>query len=86
MTTDQRQRVRKLQDKLCTKAVGYKGVDEQACADCERPCGYGVELLSVLCVERVARAEPGGGIFRPAVVGMENSMRRVFRAINRKWR
>lgn len=86
MTTDQRQRVRKLQDKLCTKAVGYKGVDEQACADCERPCGYGVELLSVLCVERVARAETGGGIFRPAVVGMENSMRRVFRAINRKWR
>lgn len=82
MTPDQRQRVRKLHDKLCTKAVGYKCVYEQECAVCESPCGYGVEMLSCVGLEPPKRwkERDGSGEIRP--VG-RRSTRRVVRAMNR---
>lgn len=83
MTTEQRARVRKLQDKICTRAVEYKGVREKECARCESPCGYGVELISCLGVEQV---KPQAVELPQTVVGRAHSMRRVIRSINRRWR
>ena len=83
MTTDQRQRVRKLQGKLCAKAVGYKGVDEQACADCESPCGYGVELLSVLGMEKPQTPAP---VYPKVGMARKGGERRMIQGINGRWK
>lgn len=82
MTPEQRQRIRKLSEKLCTRAVGYKCVHEQECAVCESPCGYGVEMLSALLIEPPKRwkERDGSGEIKP--LG-RRSTRRVLRAINK---
>lgn len=82
MTQDQRQRVRKLQDKLCTRATRYKGVNEKACAQCESPCGYGVEMLSCLMVEPPKRWRERDGSCSIELVRSRKT-RRIIRSMNK---
>ena len=81
MTPYQRERVRKLQDKLCTKAIRYKGVNEEACRTCESPCGYGVEMLCLIGIEPPKR-ESGSGHDR-SLAQNNRSVRKIIRSMNR---
>ena len=82
MTPEQRKRVRRLQDKLCTKAIRYKGVNEGACRNCERACGYGVELLSTLLME-IPKSWTERGSSSGSAPVRSRSLRRIVRSINK---
>lgn len=82
MTVEQRQRVRKVNDKLCVKAAKYKGVDEKACANCESPCAYGVEMLAALGMDAPRRWKERDGGAGASVIP-SRSTRRIMRSINK---
>lgn len=84
MTLETREKVRRLQNKLCAMAVEYKGVKPQACADCESPCGYGMELLDALGMERPKGEQPEACEKVP--FSHDRRMRRILRAMNRRRR
>ncbi|MBP3647227.1 MAG: hypothetical protein J6K55_12495 [Clostridia bacterium] len=84
MTIEQREAVRKLQDKLCTKAARYKAVNEEECQGCESPCRYGMDLLDVLGLSKPqAHAE---NLFQKPVLGRDDGIRRMMNGIKRRWK
>lgn len=82
MTVEQRQRVRKVYGKLCVKPAKYKGVDERACAGCESPCAYGVEMLDALGMDAPQRWKERDGGAGASVIP-SRSTRRIMRSINK---
>lgn len=83
MTIDVREKAHKLQDKLCERAVEYKGVKESACETCESPCRYGGDLLTLL---EKPKPQAHAGLYRETVHSQAPSMRRVIRSVNKRWR
>lgn len=84
MSPEVREKIRKLQEKLCARTVEYKGVKEKMCETCESPCRYGGELLELL---GKPKPQACAGVGAPdGVCGDAHSMRRVKRSINRRWR
>lgn len=82
MEPEKRERVRKLQDKLCVLAVEYKGVKPEVCTACQSPCGYGMELTAILGFER-PRTATAGGILRDSVAGRARKVCKIIRSMNK---
>lgn len=84
MDQEQAAKVRRLERRLCTKAVGKKEILEHECEHCQSPCGYGVELLSVLGLEAPKREH--ACVFDPAQGMRHGSLRAIIRGKNRRRR
>lgn len=82
MPPEVRQRMRKLAQRMCTKAAMYKGVNLEACVECESPCGYGVEALSVAGLE-LPKPETEEKIYPKAGTQAVKGIKRMFGTYNR---
>lgn len=81
MAPEVRTKVRKLRGKLCEKAEQYKGVKPEECQACESPCGYGMQMLDVLGMEK-----PEQEARKKETFVQDRRMRRIIRGMNRRWR
>lgn len=84
MDQTQAAKVRRLEKRLCKKAVGKKEVLEHECERCQSPCGYGVQLLSLLGLEAPQREH--AAVFDSAQGMRHGCLRAIIRGKNRRRR
>ena len=81
MAPDVREKVRRMRPKLCELAVQYKSVKPEMCQKCASPCGYGMEMLDAMGMEKPEREAQ-----RKETFMQDRRMRRIIKGMNRRWR
>lgn len=83
MTTDVREKVRRLRGKLCSLAEEYKGVSPQVCQRCESPCVPGREMLKALGMER-KKSVMITDVFEPVHHSRDRITRKLIHGMNKR--